>query len=197
MNDKEAMEILLSLGAVLKGHFLLSSGKHSDTYIQCAKLFQYPEYSELFSKKLADEFTADKIDVVIGPALGGVVLAYEMAKQLNVRGIFAERTQGQMQLRRGFEIKRGEKVLVVEDVVTTGGSTREVMQIVKELGGEVMGIGSIVDRSNDQVDFGVKFRSILKINAIAYEPQTCPLCEKGITIVKPGSRERKKAKHQK
>jgi len=100
---------------------------------------------------LADEFTADKIDVVIGPALGGVVLAYEMAKQLNVRGIFAERTQGQMQLRRGFEIKRGEKVLVVEDVVTTGGSTREVMQIVKELGGEVMGIGSIVDRSNDQV----------------------------------------------
>ncbi|OAA31827.1 orotate phosphoribosyltransferase [Kosmotoga arenicorallina S304] len=188
MDDKEAMEILLSLGAVLKGHFLLSSGKHSDTYIQCAKLFQYPKYSELFSKKLADEFAIDKIDVVIGPALGGVVLAYEMAKQLNVRGIFAERVQGQMQLRRGFEINRGEKVLIVEDVITTGGSTKEVMQVVKKLGGEIIGIGSVVDRSNDQVDFGVKFKSLLKINAVTYEPPNCPLCKKGIPVVKPGSR---------
>lgn len=188
MDEKEALEILLSIGAVLRGHFLLSSGMHSDTYIQCAKLFQYPRYSERFSKELAKRFESVPVDVVVGPAIGGIVLAYELARQLNARGIFTERVQGQMKLRRGFEIKKGEKALVVEDVVTTGGSAKEVIEVVREAGGVVVGIGSIVDRSNGSVDFGLEFESLLKINAAVYEPEHCPLCQKGLHAVKPGSR---------
>lgn len=188
MKKEEVLEILRKTEAMLEGHFLLTSGRHSDKYIQCAKVFQYPEYAEMFSKQLAEAFKDDDIDVVVGPAIGGIVFAYEVGRQLGVRAIFAERENGIMTLRRGFYIKEGENVLVVEDVTTTGGSVKEVIEVVKNCGGNVVGVGSLVDRSNGTVDFGVKFVPIVTLDVKSYEPQECPLCKQGINLVKPGSR---------
>lgn len=188
MRKEDVLEILRKTEAVLEGHFLLTSGRHSDRYIQCAKVFQYPEYSEIFSRDLASAFKGDNVDVVVGPAIGGIVFAYEVGRQLGVRAIFAERENGAMTLRRGFHIKEGENVLVVEDVTTTGGSVKEVMEVVKKLGGNVVGVGSLVDRSNGTVDFGVKFVPVVTLDVKSYDPQECPLCKQGINIVKPGSR---------
>lgn len=188
MKKEEVLEILRKTEAMLEGHFLLTSGRHSDKYIQCAKVFQYPEYTEMFSKQLAEAFKDDDINVVVGPAIGGIVFAYEVGRQLGVRAIFAERENGIMTLRRGFYIKGGENVLVVEDVTTTGGSVKEVIEIVRNCGGNVAGVGSLVDRSNGTVDFGVKFVPIVRLDVKSYEPQECPLCKQGINLVKPGSR---------
>ncbi|SHE47737.1 orotate phosphoribosyltransferase [Caldanaerobius fijiensis DSM 17918] len=188
MKKEEVLEILRETEAMLEGHFLLTSGRHSDKYIQCAKVFQYPEYAEMFSKQLAEAFKGDDIDVVVGPAMGGIVFAYEVGRQLGVRAIFAERENGIMTLRRGFYIKEGENVLVVEDVTTTGGSVKEVIEVVRNCGGNVVGVGSLVDRSNGTVDFGVKFVPIVTLDVKSYEPQECPLCKQGINLVKPGSR---------
>jgi len=194
MNNAETLEIMemfKETGAVLKGHFLLTSGLHSDTYIQCAKLLQYPHLTEILCNKLAGDFKNDGIEVVIGPAMGGVTLAYEMGRALGVRAIFAEREKGKMKLRRGFEIQPGERVLVVEDVVTTGGSVKEVIELIQEKGGVLAGVGMLVDRSTTLVDFGVKTRNLLKIHAQTFEPENCPLCRQNIPAVKPGSRDQK------
>ncbi len=188
MTNEKILEIFEKTDALLNGHFLLTSGKHSKQYFQCAKVLQYPEYAELLSKIIADYFKSFEIDTVIAPAIGGIVVGQEVARQLNKKSIFAERVNGKLTLRRGFEIGKGEKVLVCEDVVTTGGSVFEVIDIVKEYGGEVVGVGMIVDRSNGKVKFGVPQISTLQLEVVTYEPEECPLCKEGIPAVKPGSR---------
>jgi orotate phosphoribosyltransferase len=188
MTEKEVLFLFEELNALLKGHFKLSSGLHSEKYLQCAIVLQHPAIAEKLARTLADKFKGEKIDVVIGPALGGVTWAYEVARALGVRGLFTEREDGKMTLRRGFSIKEGEKVLVVEDVVTTGGSTKEVIEVVKALGGIVAGVGSVIDRSDKTVDFGVTFKSLAKVDVRTFKEHECPLCKAGTTAVKPGSR---------
>lgn len=180
--------ILERSGALQTGHFLLTSGKHSNKYMQCAKIFQHPEISTEISKDLAEKYDSYEIDIVIGPAVGGIILAYEVARQLEVRALFAERENGTMTLRRGFEIKPGSRVLVVEDVITTGGSVKEVIDVVRSSGGEVVGVAGVVDRSGGKVIFDVPFKSAIKIDIETFEPKDCPLCKSGSAAVKPGSR---------
>ena len=191
MDRAEMDRIFKQTGLMLEGHFLLTSGRHSNRYMQCAKLFQYPEYSEMICKDLADRFAGQKIDMVVGPAVGGIIMSYEMARQFKVPNIFAERENGAMTLRRGFSIPEGAKVLVVEDVVTTGGSVREVMDIVAEAKAEVVGVCVVVDRSGGKIDFGVPFEAAYETEIQSYEPSQCPLCEQGLELVKPGSRKLK------
>ena len=188
LSENDILEIFKKTGALLEGHFLLTSGRHSNRYFQCAKVLQYPEYTEQVCKIIADHFRNYNINTVISPAMGGIIVGQEVARQLNKRSIFAEREEKKLTLRRGFTIDPGEKILVCEDVVTTGGSVFEVIDIVKGLGGEVVGVGYIVDRSNGKVDFGYPQKSTLKMEVISYLPEECPLCKENIPLVKPGSR---------
>jgi len=186
MTKEEILTIFKETGVMLEGHFLLTSGRHSDKYMQCAKLFQNADISERFAKELASKFSG--VDIVAGPAIGGIILAYEVSRQLGVPNIFAERQNGEMTLRRGFTIEKGAKVLVVEDVVTTGGSVKEVVALLQGMGADVVGVGSIVDRSNGKVDFGVPYEAVLSMEVVSYEADECPLCRQGLPAVKPGSR---------
>lgn len=186
MTREEILDIFRQTGVMLEGHFLLTSGRHSNRYMQCAKLFQHPYVAEKFAKELSEKFSG--IDLVAGPAVGGIILAYEVSRQMKVPNIFAERENGVMTLRRGFSVPQGARVLVVEDVVTTGGSVKEVIELVCQLGGEVAGVGSVVDRSNGTVDFGVPFHAVLSMEVVSYPPEDCPLCREGTPAVKPGSR---------
>ncbi|MFO7154217.1 MAG: orotate phosphoribosyltransferase [Caldicoprobacter oshimai] len=188
MDRERVLQIFRETGVLLQGHFLLTSGRHSGEYLQCAKVFQYPRYAEEITRALADKFKDDRIDIVVGPAIGGIILSYEMGRCLGIKTIFAEREDGKMTLRRGFEIPEGSRVLVVEDVVTTGGSVKEVMEVVKNCGGEVVGVGAVVDRSGGNVDFGVKFHSVISMDVKSYAPEECPICRTGLPLVKPGSR---------
>ena len=183
------MEILKEAGVLLEGHFLLTSGRHSAKYLQCAKNFQNAKYSEELCAALAEKFADSGAELVIGPAIGAIQMSYEVSRQLGVRNIFAERENGKMTLRRGFTIEPGQKVLVVEDVVTTGGSVREVIDIVRECGGVVAGLGVIVDRTGGKIDFGVPFNSVISIEVESYDKDECPLCKQGLPAVKPGSRQ--------
>lgn len=193
MEKEKVISILKEAEVLLEGHFLLTSGKHSNRYLQCAKIFKNTKYSEALCKDLAEQFKDKGVDVVVGPAMGAVIMAYEVSRHLGVPNYFTEREKGEMALRRGFEIKPGQKILVVEDVITTGGSVKEVIKLLTEMGGEVIGVGSIVDRSNGNADFGVPFSSVIKIDVEAYEADECPLCKEGkIPVVKPGSRSLKK-----
>jgi len=187
--DWNVEEAIRRTGVLKEGHFLLSSGRHSKQYMQCARLLQYPQEAEQAGRALADLFRGETVDAVIGPALGGVIIAHETARAFGVRCLFAERKDGVMQLRRGFVIDKGERLLVIEDVVTTGGSVREVIRLVESLGGRVVGVGSIVDRSGGASPFTVPFRSLLRIRIESYSPGECPLCSAGIPAEKPGSRE--------
>jgi len=187
MTEKDVLELFNKYGALLTGHFKLSSGLHSEKYLQCALVLQYPNIAQKLSKELAEKFTELKIEVVVGPALGGVTFAYEVARALGARALFTERQDGLMVLRRGFSIQKKEKVLVVEDVVTTGGSTKEVIDVVKSLGGQVVGVGSIIDRSGKTIDFAVPFHALARVEVQTFEEKDCPLCKKGIVITKPGS----------
>ena len=188
MEREQIMKMFLDSKALLEGHFLLTSGLHSPQYFQCAKVLQYPKYAEKLCGEIAGHFKNDDIDVVITPAIGGIVVGQEVARQLGVKSIFAERENGVMSLRRGFEIAKTDNVLVVEDVVTTGGSVKEVIQLVKDSGAELKGVGYIVDRSNGKVQFGAKQFSVLQMEVTVYQPDSCPLCEKGLPAIKPGSR---------
>ena len=198
LTEKEILEIFEKSGALLKGHFLLTSGRHSNIYFQCAKVLQYPEYAEKICGMIAEHYKSANIDTVIAPAIGGIVVGQEVARQLNKRSIFAEREDKSLTLRRGFTIEKGEKVLVCEDVVTTGGSVFEVIDIVKNFGGEVVGVGFIVDRSNGKVNFGLSRPrlagtdfpqfSTMMLDVKSFPPEECPLCKEGIELVKPGSR---------
>ena len=181
-------EILTRLGALKQGHFRLTSGLHSDRYMQCAALFQFPKESEQLCAALAEKFAGQKIDLVAGPALGGIIMAYEVARALGVPNIFSEREDGKMTFRRGFRVEAGQKVLVVEDVVTTGGSVKEVIGLVRAAGGEVVGVGSVVDRGGGKADFGVPFHALMTLEATNWKEEDCPLCKEGMPIVKPGSR---------
>lgn len=182
------LELLMEAGAVLEGHFLLSSGKHSSRYIQCAKIFERPSYGEKIGKAIAEMIAPHRPDVVIGPALGGIILAYEVARHLNARAMFTEREDGQMKLRRSFHIEKNEKVAIVEDVTTTGKSVLEVAQVVQEHGGQICCIASIVDRSVEKLPFDVPFYSLVKLELPIFEPEDCPLCRQNVPLVKPGSR---------
>ena len=188
LSENEILSIFKSTNALLNGHFLLTSGRHSDVYFQCAKVLQFPEYTEQLCTIIADEFCDKEIDTVISPAIGGLVVGQEVARQLNKKFIFAERENKKLTLRRGFELNIGERVLICEDVVTTGGSVFEVIDIVKSNTAKVTGIGVIVDRSNGKVDFGYPQMSTIKLNVRSYLPDECPLCEEGLELVKPGSR---------
>lgn len=188
VKDKEILEIFKKTNALLSGHFKLSSGLHSEGYLQCALVLQYPEYAEKICSELAREFKEDKPDVVVGPAIGGIIVSYEIAKALGCRSIFTEREDGKMTLRRGFTIGKSEKVLVVEDVITTGGSTKEVIDVVKQRGAKIIGVGAIINRSCEEINFDVKFKCLAKIDVKTFKPEDCLLCKKGIPIIKPGSR---------
>lgn len=189
LSKDDVLKIFKSTEALLEGHFLLTSGRHSNQYFQCAKVLQYPEYTSQICSLIADHFKTYEIDTVVAPAMGGMIVGYEVARQLNKRSIFTERENKEMTLRRGFSFSKGEKVLVCEDVVTTGGSVFEVIDIVKKSGAEVVGVGSIVDRSNGAVDFGYDFFPALRLNAVSYPPDNCAICKEGkIELVKPGSR---------
>lgn len=193
MEHSQILEIFKKTNALLEGHFLLTSGKHSNQYFQCAKVLQYPEHLQAICKIIADHFKNENIDTVISPAIGGIVVGQEVARQLNKRFIFAERQDGKMSLRRGFTISPKENILVCEDVVTTGGSVFEVIDLVKENNSNLVGVGMIVDRSNGKVNFGVNQISTLAMEVITYEKDNCPLCNEGkIELVKPGSRNFKK-----
>lgn len=188
VTEKRILEILKEAGVLQEGHFRLTSGRHSAKYLQCAKIFQYTRYSEELCGHLAEKYKDAGVNVVIGPAIGAVQMSYEVSRALGVKNIFAERENGVMTLRRGFTIEKGDRVLVVEDVVTTGGSVREVIDIVREKGGEVVGVGSIVDRTGGKIDFGVPFKAVISMEVTSYEESECPLCKAGLPIVKPGSR---------
>ena len=184
----QILSIFRSTEALLDGHFVLTSGRHSASYFQCAKVLQHPEYLTAFSVMIADEFEEKAPDVVISPAIGGVVLGTEVGTQLGCRTIFAERKEGKMVIRRGFHIKKGEKVLVVEDVITTGGSVKEVMNLVEDAGGNILGVGVLVDRSNGTVTLHNNQYSIVKLDAASYGKDEVPDELDKIPIQKPGSR---------
>lgn len=186
MEDR-VIELLKESEALLTGHFLLSSGKHSNRYIQCAKLTQYPEKAEEVCAIIASKLKGEKIDVVCGPAMGGIVISYELARTLGVRAIFTERKDNIMELRRGFEVRPGERVLIVEDVVTTGKSSKETIEVLKQFDAEIVGIACIVDRTNG-ADIGYRLFPATKIMIDTYEKDNCPLCKQGLELVKPGSR---------
>lgn len=188
MTETQILDIFRKTEALLTGHFLLTSGRHSDKYFQCAKVLQYPEHTEKLCSMIAGHFKNAKIDTVIAPAIGGLVVGQEVARQLNKRFIFAEREDKKLALRRGFTLHENEKVLICEDVVTTGGSVFEIIDIVKNNIAEVAGVGFIVDRSNGKVNFGYPQFSTLKMDVISYLPDECPLCREDIELVKPGSR---------
>ena len=189
MTKEEIIAMLKEANVLLEGHFLLTSGRHSDKYMQCAKIFQDAKYSVPLCAELVKQYKDDNVDVVIGPAIGAIQMSYEVGKQLGVRNIFAERdSDGKMTLRRGFTIEKGQRVLIVEDVVTTGGSVREVIDLVNECGGDIVGVGSIVDRTGGKIDFGVPYRSAFAMDITSYEADECPICKTGAPLVKPGSR---------
>ncbi len=186
MNGAE--ELFEKSGAILKGHFLLTSGLHSPVYWEKFRVLQFPVYTEQLCRMIADRFRNEGVQVVAGPTTGGVILAFEVARQLGVRGIFAEKeAASERSFRRGFSIAPGERTLIVDDVLTTGSSVREVIEAVARIGGELIGIGVLVDRSERKIDFGVPLYSCLRSITRTYTPQDCPMCADHIPLVKPGS----------
>ncbi len=180
-------EIFEKSGAILKGHFLLTSGLHSPVYWEKFKVLQFPHYTQQLCRLIADRFRKQAIQVVAGPTTGGIIVAFEVARQLGVRGIFAEKEgEKERAFKRGFAIASGERVLIVDDVLTTGGSIRQVMAAAKSQGGIIIGIGVLVDRSEQKMDFGVPLFSCHRAETITYSPPDCPLCAAGIPLVRPG-----------
>jgi len=192
MSRDDYLNIFRETGALLEGHFVLTSGRHSPSYFQCAKVLQHPQYLSMFSQKISDHFQSLDIDTVISPAVGGIVIGTDVGRVMGKRTIFAERENGKMTLRRGFTIKPGEKVLVVEDVITTGGSVKEVMNVVDAFGGIVMGVAVIVDRSNGTVALHKNQFSLVPMEVLSYEESKIPKELEAIPTTKPGSRSLKK-----
>ena len=189
MNRSEIIDVFKETGALLDGHFILTSGRHSSSYFQCARVLQHPQYLTHFAEMIAEHFNKEKIDAVISPAIGGVVLGTEVGRILNIRTIFAERKDGDMCIRRGFKIEPGENILIVEDVITTGGSVREVMDQVINHKGIISGVGVMVDRSNGSVALHPNQFSIIAMEAKSYGPDEVPDSLSAIPVQKPGSRE--------
>jgi len=191
MTENEILDIFRRHSALLEGHFILSSGLHSDRYIQCALVLQHPDVAETLCFELAAKLRHVGASVVAAPALGGVIVSYEVARALAVRALFTERQDGVMTLRRGFSLAPGEPTLVVEDVVTTGGSTRETMAAVEQAGGKVVGVGALIDRSGGKAELGVPKTALVTLAVQNYNPVDCPLCKAGTPAIKPGSRPQK------
>lgn len=188
MRPSEVMRLFQGCGAWLEGHFALSSGLHSREYLQCALILQHPTLASRVCQALAERFLGDEVTCVVGPALGGVVVSYELARHLGARSLFAERVEGRLQMRRNFRIGPQDRVLVVEDVVTTGGSAQELIGLLGDTGATLVGVGALIDRSNGWASFDVKFHALLSVEAKTFPPDTCPLCKEGIPVTKPGSR---------
>ncbi len=196
MNETEIKKIFLDTEALFEGHFQLTSGRHSDHYMQCARVLQHPDIAERMGEELVARIKGEKagvpvrVDAVCAPAIGGIILGHVVARAFKVRAIFAEREggAGPLKLRRGFEIKPGESVVAVEDVITTGGSLKEIVQLVRNAGAKVVGVAAVAERSAIPVDFGETKSVLLKLPLKDYAPEDCPLCQKNIPIAKPGSR---------
>ena len=188
MQRKEVMDILSTSGSLLVGHFVLSSGLHSGKYLQVAQVQQYPDRLEKLCLALAERWKGRGVTAVVGPAMGGIVLAYELGRQLGARGLFMERgTSSGFEFRRGFQVGSDDRVLVAEDVVTTGGSAKEIVEVLQTTPARVVGVTSLICR-NTEVDFGVEYRYLIDFEIPVYKPDECPLCKKGEPVVKPGSR---------
>jgi len=188
MRDLEVIDIFKATGTILEGHFRLSSGLHSALYIEKFRVLENPKYTEILCHKLAERFINEGVTVVVGPAIGGVIIAYEVARHLGVRSIFCEREDGKMILRRGFSIAPEDRVLVVEDIVTTGGSVREVLEVVEASRAPIVGVGILVDRSGGGVSLGYRSEALLEMQIVTYEPDNCPLCANALPLIKPGSK---------
>jgi orotate phosphoribosyltransferase len=188
MTRDELLDLFRRSGALLEGHFRLTSGLHSPGYLQCALVLQHPQHAEVLGRAIAERVRDLRPTVVLSPALGGVVIGHEVGRALGVRAIFAERQDGALTLRRGFMLAESDRVLILEDVLTTGGSTKETMQVATAAGGRVVGAASIVDRSGGDANLDVPFAALLKIDLPTYEPDRCPLCAQGMPVIKPGSR---------
>jgi orotate phosphoribosyltransferase len=189
MTRDEVLDLFRRSGALLEGHFRLTSGLHSPGYLQCALVLSYPDLAERLGSALADRIRGVRATVVLSPALGGVIIGHEVARALGVRALFAERQDGVLTLRRGFTLSERDRVLVVEDVLTTGGSTKETMDVARAAGAQVVGAASIVNRSGGTVKFDVPLESLLDYALPTYEPENCPLCAQGLPVLKPGSRQ--------
>ena len=186
---EQILQIFKDKEVLLSGHFRLTSGRHAAYYMQCARVLQYPDVAGPLCEQMASNFADQGVTVVVGPAIGAIPLSYEVARALGVKSIFAERENGVMTLRRGFEVSAQDRVLVVEDVITTGGSVKEVIDLMRAQGATVVGVGVLVDRSNGKIDFGVPLSSLLSLEIESFAPEDCPLCAEGkIPVVKPGSR---------
>ncbi len=188
MEQEKIMEIFKKSNALLEGHFLLSSGLHSDIYFEKFQVLQYPEYVELLCKELAGFFEKDKIEVVVGPTTGGIIIAYEVAKNLKVKSIFAELEGDKRVFKRGFDLKENQRVLIVDDIMTTGKSVREVIELVNNYKAKIVGIGVLLDRSGGKIKFDYPFKPLSTVTAKTFKPEECPLCKEGKPLVKPGSR---------
>ncbi len=188
MNPEQIIEHFRASGALLEGHFILSSGLHSPKYLQCALALQYPSDAAKFGRAIAEHFTNEKIETVASPAIGGLVVGFAVAQALNVRFVWTERENGTMTVRRGFSVKEKEKILVVEDVITTGGSTRECIEALEKNGAKILAAASIIDRSNGAAEVGVPRIALVSMEVPSYQPEDCPMCERGDKAVKPGSR---------
>ncbi|MCD4655182.1 orotate phosphoribosyltransferase [bacterium] len=191
MNNSALLNLFTKTDALLEGHFKLSSGKHADKYLQCAKALQYPGYAEILGKFLAEKFDQIKATGIISPAIGGLIIGHEVASAMGVRFIFTERQETKMTLRRGFEIVTGERLIIIEDVITTGRSTREVVSIVQDFGGEVAGIGCLANRSLEVLDLPMQPEALLRLRFNNWTPERCPLCKKNQELESPGSRFKK------
>jgi orotate phosphoribosyltransferase len=188
MTDQEVLDLFRQSGALLEGHFRLSSGLHSDRYLQSALVLQHPDFAEQLGRALAERTAHMQPTAVLSPALGGIVIGQEVARALQVRALFAERQEGKLTLRRGFSLSPADRVLIVEDVITTGGSTRETIAVAEDAGARVIGAASIIDRGSDATRLNMPLQSLVNMEVPAYPPESCPLCAKGVPVVKPGSR---------
>lgn len=185
---KRILDMFRERGALLEGHFILSSGRHSREYLQCAKALEVPADANALGREIAELFVDQDIETVASPAIGGLVIGYAVASAMNVRFLWTERQNGEMTLRRGFELRRKERILVVEDVITTGGSTRECIAELERNGANVVAAASIIDRSNGRADVGVRRKALVKMDVESFLPEDCPMCAEGLPAVKPGSR---------
>ncbi|MGL5270502.1 MAG: orotate phosphoribosyltransferase [Selenomonadaceae bacterium] len=187
MTEDQVKELFLKTNAIMEGHFLLTSGLHSPMYVEKFNVLQHPKYTEQLCQALAEKFADQKIETVVGPVTGGILLAHEVGKALGTRAIFTERENGKMTFRRGFKLAPGERVLIVEDIVTTGGSVKEVIDVVLESGAIPVGVGLLVDRSGGKIDFGtVPYQALLHLDVTTYAPETCPLCQNNVPMTKRG-----------
>ena len=188
MDPEKVINEFKQTGALLEGHFQLTSGLHSTVYLQCARVLQFPEKAETFGRAIAEKFGGAGIQLVASPAIGGIVIGHEVARALGARFIWTEREGGEMTLRRGFTVSPGERTLVVEDVITTGGSTRETIEALQRAGADVVGAASIIDRSGGSVEVGVPRVALATLKVVAVEPEICEACQSGEPVIKPGSR---------